>query len=382
MKITRKFFWPQNVYIITTLMSFMGWITPDFGVLRKGFDKPQDLASAAGCWVLLSIFLCYMALKIGFIIGGGRNEVESEGAHIFSSDTVYILVIGLAFLGDAYSVISIYRSGGMSIILSSFTDGSANDLKKTLYENYSAGFATLRYTSILAGALLFARRLCGVRRFLYDIGALLSLLLCALISSRLSLIAACFGGGYLYMQAVGHVRVKIGRIILVGILLFLMLSVLSWTRNKNFYSSRGMGFLSSGVSEIVTYLGTPFQGQIFSFFDPEYSVKNDLYFKGGVEVSLTTNSAFIDLFSDYGDYGYVIGIFALFLSGLAIGLFGHLKRGKFSIVCFPIAYGIAEFWRIFLFDKGILIYLVALTMALSWFFGRGKSAIPRKIPMT
>lgn len=377
MKITRKIFWPHNVYLITTAMSFLAWVTPDFGVLRKGFDKPIDLVSVAGLWALVAIFVCYMALKIGFVIGGGQMEAASVNHEFFSNDFVYVMIIFVALLGDAYSVISIYRAGGMGIIFSSLTDGSANDLKKALYEDYSAGFATLRYTSILSGALLFARRLWGQRRFVLDVGAFSSLLICALISSRLSLVAACFGGGYLYLQVAKQVRVSFFKLACYAALAFFALSLLSWSRNKTFYSNQGMGFFSSGVSEIVTYLGTPFQGMLFSFIDPTESVKIDIYPKAGVEDSLTTNSAFIDLFSSYADMGFIVGVLALFLSGLAIGIFSRVKSGRYSIVCFPLSYGVAEFWRIFLFNQGILIYLVLITLLICIFFLKENQASPK-----
>lgn len=377
MKITRKIFWPHNVYAIMSMVSFLGWLAPDLGILRKGFDKPQDLASAAGCWVIASIFICYMALKVGFILGGGQEKSETGRAHIYSNDSIYLIVIFIAIVGDTYSMFSIYRSGGIGVIFSSLTDGSANYLKKALYEDYSVGFATLRYTSILAGALLFARRLAGVKSILSDLMAFLSLSICAVISSRLSLVAACFGGGYIYMQAMGKVKIKIWKIVLFGIVIFLTLSLLSWTRNKNFYSSQGMGFLSSGVSEIITYLGAPFQGAIFSFVDPEQSVGNDLYFKAGIESSLTTNSAFVDLFSSYGSLGFVLGVVVLFLSGAALGLFGKFKDGRYALVCFPITYGVAEFWRVFLFDKGILMYLISITLLVSFFNSKNEPSVKR-----
>ena len=73
--------------------------------------------------------------------------------------------------------------------------------------------------------------------------------------------------------------------------------------------------------------------------------------------SLTTNSAFADTFSRHGWWGLLYVCLTLGVAGF---LFGHFLRYEctLSAAAGVLAYAVAEFWRIFLFAQGIVVYLL------------------------
>ncbi|HHL1464840.1 hypothetical protein [Klebsiella pneumoniae] len=375
MYITRKNFTPAAIFIITNGFSILSWLFPDFGFLRKGFTTQFPILDEDTLG-----YISVMLLLLSFLWLGYNLFPKSRGLERFETiivnDRMYFFSICISMLGLCASYLAIMKTMSIGDILFVIQGGQANELKQALYEDYSIGIVSLRYGVILSGSFVIYRRLIGVKNLWMDLLAVLSLLFLSIMSSRLTLIAAIFGGLYLFIYWKGKVKFKflpVSVAIMVG---FLLLSAMNWSRNANFYESKGLGFFSAGVSEILTYTGTPVQGALYAVSNPSVGDESTavFYSRTTIEPSLTTNSAILDVIRLYGLWGLLLSAVVLFASGLYISFFESYKYGKYIYMNIPIFYSIVEFWRIFLFFQGIIITLifscVFLTVSLMLRFGR------------
>lgn len=145
-----------------------------------------------------------------------------------------------------------------------------------------------------------------------------------------------------------------------GIVLFVLLSALSYSRNKGFYEAKGHGFWSAGISEIVTYLGAPFQGAIAVGNNPEFITQQPFNWIGYayIEESLSTNSAFLQLYQAYGWYSFLVMMLTVALFSYIAGFLKKQRNNYLYLSVLTILYAFAEFWRLYWFGTGIMITLV------------------------
>ena len=351
---------PPSAVLVPVLLSFLAWRVPDFGVLRKGFETPQPIFGAGGLMVCVwygTIILCAL---FGEYLGrtmapAGRHAQATVG---LDDVVTYRLVSLIGALGAGYAFAYAASLVGFGEIANLVSAGQANQLKQALYEDYSIGLLSLRYVVILSGGLAIYHLITGLSRGLWEIGNLAALFAVTLISSRLSLIAALFTASMLFLRNNPPVRIPWGRIVLGAAALFALLSFFNMSRNKTFYENRfAGGFAVSGVSEMVTYLGSPFQGCLAAgnYFGPiARGMDADSY--TDIEIGLATNSAFIELLEDHGAWCFLwIGLTS-FGAALLIGLLHHHFSTHFGLASCVLLYCYAEIWRIFLF--GMLMFLI------------------------
>lgn len=365
MKIKSWQFRPHNIILITYSVVFIFWAFPSFDYFRKGFEEPLPLFSVGGLGLIAALLSAWCMAYIFYNLGKAfarRNNQRILSINEALSDRSYFLFILLTSVGLLAVFYSLMKSGGIFFILDSVQAGQANQLKKALYEDYSVGVLSLRYASVMCGALLISRRMSGVKNTLLDSAALILVLFTALLSSRLTVSASLFGGLYLYIYFKKEVNISSLRIIFSGTLIFLLFSALNWSRNYGFYEKMGLGFISGGFSEVLAYLGTPFQGAIFAISNlgGDYSI-SEMFNATTIETSLTTNSAFLELTSDNSWLGLVELYILISASSLVIGFCEKFKGGKFICCCVPLIYAFAELWRLSLFDKGLTITIIALS---------------------
>jgi hypothetical protein len=145
---------------------------------------------------------------------------------------------------------------------------------------------------------------------------------------------------------------------LFATIIFLILSVLNFSRNANYYERNRLSFGLAGVSEILAYLGSPFQVAIGSA-----PVVDQLVAGGGetyrnyvdVEENLNTNSAFTLLHEQMGYASWLyIATICLFM-GFVFEYLASFGKTVFLLPCGIILYGSAELWRLDLFHQGIFI---------------------------
>ncbi|MCU1756084.1 hypothetical protein [Pseudomonas helleri] len=365
MKIKSWQFRPHNIILITYSVVFIFWAFPSFDYFRKGFDQPLSLFSVGGLGLISALLsawcMAYVFYNIGKILSCSKNRPTLLINEALSNRTyfLFILLSGIGLLAVFYSLV---KSGGMYFILESVQSGQANQLKKALYEDYSVGVLSLRYASVMCGALLISRRMSGIKNTLLDLSALTLVLLTALLSSRLTVSASLFGGFYLYIHFKKEIKISSIRLLISATLIFLLFSALNWSRNYGFYEKMGLGFISGGFSEILAYLGTPFQGAIFAISNlgSDYST-SEMFNATTIETSLTTNSAFLELTSDNSWLGLIELYLLISASSLAIGFCERYKGGKFICCSVPLIYAFAELWRLSLFEKGLTITIIAIS---------------------
>ena len=362
-QVPRRVFRPHNLLLITVVITFLAWLLPDFGVLRKGFAiRIPVVSNGFLTWALIMGTLVTLLLLLFHVVPKRGRNVDARLCRSIVSDPLYALSIGLAGTGVLVVLARLLSAAGPAELLQFITLGQANQIKELLYEDYSLGLVSLRYCVVLSGSFLVSRRLSGIKHTAYDVTSLALLAIVVLISSRLALAATVVGGLYLYVLAHGALRLKLWKALAAVAMMFLLLAALNWSRNANFYSGLGQGFLVAGVSEIVTYLGAPVQGAL-SYFDYDIGpfvagIARDAY---SIEEALTTNSALLEILRRFDNP--FVGLFyvaAIMSAGVyAVRIFEKYKEGQYAFFNIGLIYSFAEFWRIFLFDKGVVLTLLA-----------------------
>lgn len=364
--VTAELFRPHALLIITHLAAFLAWLFPSFDYFRKGFTNSLDLFSLGGLVLLNYLLLASLVTYIGYRLGKAKPSRHTTiDIREIASTRNYLLLNVIAFIGVAASLLTIMKSGGIGFLMSALSDGRANELKFSLYENYSAGILSLRYVSIYCGAFLIARRLSGEKLLTVDILSLALLATSSLISSRLTLIAAALGGIYLYIQCQRKISLKPIKTLTLICTIFIALSALNWTRNSNFYTNLGLNFYSGSLSEIITYLGSPFQAALYAATNLGNTFNYDQYHASAtIESSLSTNSALVEMTMENGWPGIFYILSTLLVSSLAIGFLEKYRGGRYCFISIPLIYSTAEIWRIYLFNQGIVITLISVPLAL------------------
>lgn len=366
MRITQRGFNPLNVFLFTNCFSILAWLFPDFGYLRKGFKEQIDILSfdMLAYIAIMFVFCCFLWLGYNLFSARANVNTTSNDDGIIS-DRVYFISIMISFLGLVATYLAIAKTISFGQILSVFSEGKANSLKEALYENYSFGIVSLRYCAILSGSFAIYRRLIKKKKLVLDVCAIGILLLAAMISSRLILVAAIFGSLYLLVYDKKVLKLNLFKAVAGVVFGFLVLSLLNWSRNSNYYELQGMGFFSAGFSEILAYVGTPVQGALFAIGNPLAAADlTKFYALSTIETALSTNSALLDVIRLMGLPGIAFAAVTLFGAGLYISIFEKIKQGKYVFFNIPIFYSIAEFWRIFIFYQGLILTLVFASIVL------------------
>jgi len=353
---------PSVMSMAAVSASFAAWIFPSFGVLRKGFDTSSRLELGAfvilACWYLLILISFTVGEKLGSSLVRQRSA-SAEGLLDLNSNVIYYGFTLLSTVGIASTLITIFRLLSLQQALLFIALGNANELKGALYEDYSTGLVSLRYVVLYAAALALYR-IIRFRSFaLLNIFNVLMLAVSALLlGSRLTLIATLLTAVFLLTFGRRSIRINVSKLVVLAAILFLVLAALNYSRNKNYYESNKLSFGLAGISEIVAYLGAPFQVALGS------AAVTDQLVAGGdqtyrdfvdVEINLNTNSAFVHLHEQIGYFCWpYIALVCLFM-GVVFGALASLGKTIFLLPCGAILYGSAELWRLDLFRQGIFI---------------------------
>ncbi|TRZ46023.1 hypothetical protein [Robertkochia solimangrovi] len=370
---TKSLFRPHNIIYFTTLLSFGFWLFPDFGIFRKGFSEGFSIFSKGFFIAVLWYMSALLFALIGFTLGIQikiKNKAIDRFVN-FENKTPYHIITLLTFFGLIFTCLKIYESLGRDLvnIFTLIITGYANQLKYALYENYKPGILSLRYVAILSCTVALVRRIILKKKSRLDFFNFLSLLVIAIISSRLSIIITFISFAVIYVNYNGF-KIGFKRGILIAILGFHLLALLNYTRNSNFYKDMGLGFYGAGISEIITYLGAPFQGAVAVGNNTDLIRKQPanrmLY--AHIEESLTTNSSFLELFILYDWYCFLYMAISLLILSFLAGVFSKNESNYLFLLYTVLLYGFAEFWRLFWFGNGIvftLIIAVLLTIILT-----------------
>jgi hypothetical protein len=358
---------PHGVLAATIVLSFAAWSVPDFDIFRKGFAVAEPLFSEGGLIVAAWYVMLYAVAWIGFQGGRSFHVFPNTLTDVVSIDgtAARLFLRSCAFVGIAYTWSTVGMRLGAPGIAEAFSNAQGNEIKVALYESYSIGLASLRYSSILIGALALRSIYVTQKIRLGDAGDLSLLLLSAVIGSRLSLIAAlliCLA--IIPAGTTRDLRQRLPLIITTSACVLLALTIMNAVRNSRFYESLGLDNpLIASVAEILTYLGAPFQGALSAGNEYSQIVKQGIdALHPSVEESLTTNSALLELLTNYGNAAWLIaGGTVLFASWLMGTLFSQ-RSSALGLLYGVLLFCFAEMWRLFLFEKGIVITIIVLSL--------------------
>ena len=383
----RRLLKPYNITIITMMMSFVAWLLPFNG--RKGFILRESMSFYTVLVIILWYGLIYFSTRLGFSIGLKVPKINC--LEVINEKKAYHYITVVAFIGVFFTYSSIFAINNSVIVLIFSNKDSANLLKYILYQNYSSGLFTFRYASIISGGIALYHILMKKIAVL-DIINLIFLLGTAFISSRMSVLISLLLGFSMYIKDIKYISLK--KILIVLSLLFMLLTVLNYYRNRSYYISNYniKNPVLMNISEILTYLGAPFQvsvgvaNQFLLGIDPsinksealvlmsepsflqkgENIVFNDNWYRNYVDVdnTLTTNSAFASLYGALGQLSFIYISWVVFIFGLLSSWLSKYKSITF-LGGYIIIYCYAELWRIFLFNQGIIIFLILLILLMA-----------------
>lgn len=341
--------------------SFVAWLFPSFGVLRKGFENPSRLDvgtfAVLACWYLLIFVSFTIGEKVGALLILRRGALQTPLLSL-KSNVIYCAFTILTTIGIGATLISVFQVLSLQEAAASIALGHANDLKDALYEDYSVGLVSLRYV-VLYPASIALYRMIRLKSFtLLNIFNVLLFAVTTILSSRLMFVATILTTFLLLGFDKKSLRISILKLTAVATLLFLMLAALNYSRNKDYYERNNLSFGLAGASEILAYLGSPFQVAIGTAQVTDRIIGGDpdsYHDYVDVEINLMTNSAFFHLHQQMGYLSWLyIALMCLFM-GFLFEALASLGKTIFLLPCGAILYGSSELWRLDLFHQGLFI---------------------------
>ena len=376
---------PSGIALFAVILSFCAWLCPDFEVLRKGFtiaEQPGLMTS----FILFSWYLLiFTSLAVGQRLGAAFSAKRRIVPNIPPLDSQYIYwsFTVLGAIGTIGTFLRIFQTLPLLQAAIYIYLGQGNRLKTTLYEGYSAGILSLRYLVLYSASLAIYRT---VKRRRISFSAILNLLLLGatvLISSRLILIATMVISIFLLTYGKRSVQLSLVKMGVFAVLLFVVLSFLNSSRNGNFYARRNLSPSEASISEIITYLGSPFNVALGAANRTSEITAGtpDLYRQYiDVEEALTTNSAFVELHERMGYLAWpYIGFICSFM-GFIFSWLSSFGRTSLLLPCGAILYASAELWRLDLFGQGIfIVWFIAGVGVPAISLAFGKRRLPRRL---
>jgi hypothetical protein len=380
---------PHTLLLIGGGLSFLAWAIPWGSAVPagvRGFARTEPW-TLHGMLFLLAWYAFFFVLAIGGFHLGRRIPVFERAERVpWESFYVYLTILSLVGTAYSYGYVAVKAPNAMS---EAFLHHRLNEVRFVL--PYSAGVQTLRYAACLAGAIAIFELARRRFRLLHVLNVLL-LVLSAAVASRISLIIAAIvvvGLAARHLQT-AHVRAQtILALLVAGVaVLFLGLGLLNYARNAGFYRLHGVRnpFLMN-IDETVRYLGVPFQASVAvsnnvsrwpavpstvasgsrAYLLPTYLTSNfpasvsraSKRYRSLVSISplLTTNSVLAGMYGVFGALAFpILGVVAL-VGALAAG---HASRYRSYVFLagLVIAYCFSEWWRMYMFNQGIIQFLV------------------------
>lgn len=393
---------PHTLLLVGAALSLFAWVVPWGGAIPaslRGFAAKEPWTLHGALFLLAWYAFFFVVALVGFQLG--RRIPVLQRAERVPWESYYVFLSILGFLGTAYSYGYVLAKSPHAIS-AAFLHHQFNAVRFAL--PYSSGPQTLRYASTLAGAIaifeLGRRRL----RLLHVVNVLL-LLLAAAIASRASLIIAAIAVAGLAARHLHTARVRarmvVGMLLLGLVGLFLALTLLTYSRSADFYRSYGVRDpLVMNVDEMVRYVGIPFQAAVAVsnrvtkwppapasaapgtrvFLLPTYVSKTvpasvsrgeNRYQKlVAIPTSQTTNSVLALTYGVFGALAFAVLGFAVLVAGV---IAGHASRYRSFVFLagLVVAYCLAEWWRTYVLNQGIIHFLV---LALAFWAVFGSSA--------
>ena len=354
---------PHVAILIGASLSLVAWLLPTFGGAGKGFVASQSEFHEV-IWAIVAYLGIATAAAAGYYIGipmGRRLPTGSaERSTNLASTSIWTVFILLGAIGVAFATLKVIDGIGFWGCITAIASFRANAMKAVLYSDYSFGMLSLRYIAILAGGIAIYRYLAYREVSAKTLASFALLMVVAVMSSRLSIIWALVIGGTTYVVAPieqGKRHIKFVEVLSWSVVFLVLVGALTISRTFGFYQKRGAEtFVAAVGTEFQRYLAAPFQGSIEAV---NYADRRSrLTRAAGIDVELTTNSAFLDLAASVGSWNVAALAAILFSSGLACGILMQFRSTYFIVLLGVLQSCHLEIWRIMMFPKGITITLV------------------------
>ena len=374
---------PVPLLLIPAAISAIIWAAPWGSGVRRGYFERAHLGPSAVVFLLAWYGTWAVFGHAGYLIGRTSRPVALVNST--TDRSYYRYFTGLAILGTAWTYGAVaYRDPGL-------ITGAVRHLQFNLVRKavpYSAGPATLRYASIAAGSIAIFELVRTRRATPVHLLNVILLALTAALASRLSLVMAVVLLLGLVVHRSPNARIPV-RWLIAGLVLFwFATSGLNYVRNAQFYRNvyQVDDPMTMNAYETIAYLGAPFQvsvgvaGQgdddfpgagtvasgIAGFLTPSYVAspsgaltdREDSYRSYvDVEPGLTTNSVLSVMYGAIGLWCLALAAAIAAATGFVVG---HASRYRsyFFLAGYAAAYCFAEVWRVFLFNAGIVQFLV------------------------
>lgn len=393
--ITRPFW----LVVLPACVSFVVWLVPWGEGTRRGFDVKEPLTING----VVTLVAWYGSIGLVATLAwlAGRQTSPNATLDDTDDDRVYRIITGISAVGvlGMYAMVTASSPGLMT---DAFQSQQLNLVKEAVPN--TPGLSTLRYASILGGAIALHRLVILRQPGRLHLLNLVLLGMNVLVASRLALIMTLvlFAGLWAVRRPGPEARTRRVSKVRVTVLVIVALGLLveaNYLRNANYYRTfYGVTSpIAMAAGEAVTYVGTPTQVAISvgrdttvkpdasdlvggverqivpSFFTSVESAaqSNAGWYRGTVSVDngLTTNSALVQM---YGQLGLIPSfILMLVVASVAGWLMGHFSRYRsyMALGAFVAGYCFVELWRTYLFAEGIVWFLV-LTLGFACWQGR------------
>jgi hypothetical protein len=388
----RALWQPGVIFLPCLLLGAFLWASPSMEG-AAGYNIREELSFSN----VLLLAIWYLGICVTAFLGQrfaySLPKVDMMSREAFDPEIFYRTLTVIALLGVAGAWLAAL-SGATSLIELAKTQ-QFNQLKKSLYENYNHLY-TLRYATSLSGGYAMYR-LIFIRKFNWlDALNCFLLLAAAAISARILVFQAVIFAGGLAIRFDTIKRVG-GRTILLAILgLSICLVGFTWLRSAGSYRER-FGAENPVVMtylEFQRYLGGPIQASVGvarittnqpnrgslsnvnlyvtpSFLHPESAKSEDN--SGGVgeqwylhqidvDDTLTTNSAFVEMYGDIGLWAFPVMAWMSFFMA-TVGSYFWRSDNLLCLIGCVVLYGFFELWRTYYFAAGSFTFLILTVLA-------------------
>ena len=329
------------------------------------------------CWYLLIFTSFFIGQKIAELALAPRGCRLNSRLLNLDSNAIYLGFTLIGALGLGAMVTSILQNMTLARAIVFVSLGQANVLKDSIYEDYHIGIVSLRYVVLYPASVALYRMIRLKKYSLLNIFNVFMLALSSFLSFRLILIAAVVTTSLLVTFDKKSVSLSVAKIALIAGGLFLVLSVLNLSRNAGYYKRNQLSFAAAGLSEIVAYLGTPFQTAVgavnvtdeLAAQGPGNPIRGTEPYRSYVDVGINynTNSAFVALHQQMGYWCWPYVIVLCGFMGAVFTSLASLGKTYFLLPCGAILYASSELWRLDLFQQGTFIVWFVVGIGLPGF---------------
>ncbi|WP_063710278.1 hypothetical protein [Rhodopirellula sp. SWK7] len=383
---------PSLVFVPFLLIGVVLWLCPSMEGASGYLIREQITFSNLA--ILTSWYACIcVCAVVGQRVATGIPRLTLMSKNAIDPHTFYVALTVLAFVGVVGAWLAALRAGPSLVELAKTQQ--FNLLKDALYDNYNLLYS-LRYTSSLVGGyaiyrIVFLRKLTRL-----DVLNLVLLLAAAAISARILIVQAVIFSGGLAIRFNDIGRISSRTIGVSGLVLAMLIVTLTWVRSAGSYRDYfgvknpvAMTFL-----EIQRYLGAPVQAsmgvaRIAANQPPRGSLSNLILYvtptflhpeelkvedhSGGVATqwylhdvdiseTLTTNSAFVDMYGHLGFWAFPVIAWSTFLMA-TIGSYFWRSDNLMCLIGCIVLYGFFELWRTYYFSAGSFTFMILAVFA-------------------